>query len=213
LIDLHSHTLFSDGVLLPSELIRRAEVVGIRALALTDHVDSSNVDYVVSQTAQFCESMRGRVKIRAIPGAEITHVPVSLIPDLVQKCRALGAKIVVVHGETLSEPVQPGTNRVAIESGADIVAHPGLISEDDVRLAAEKGVCLELSGRRGHVYANGHVAALATRLGARLVVNSDAHAPGDLIPLEFAKKIIQASGIRDVEKVLQNSKDLIERVS
>ena len=31
--------------------------------------------------------------------------------------RELGAKIVVVHGETVAEPVEPGNNRAAIEAG------------------------------------------------------------------------------------------------
>ena len=47
MIDLHMHTLLSDGVLLPSELIQRAYSTGYRALALTDHVDMSNIDFVV----------------------------------------------------------------------------------------------------------------------------------------------------------------------
>jgi len=47
MIDLHTHTLFSDGVLLPAELARRAQVLGYQALAMTDHVDSSNLEFVL----------------------------------------------------------------------------------------------------------------------------------------------------------------------
>ena len=47
MIDLHTHSLFSDGELLPSELIRRAYITGYTALAITDHVDSSNIDFVI----------------------------------------------------------------------------------------------------------------------------------------------------------------------
>ncbi len=42
MIDLHTHSFFSDGELIPSELIRRAEAIGYKAIAITDHVDSSN---------------------------------------------------------------------------------------------------------------------------------------------------------------------------
>ena len=45
--------------------------------------------------------------------------------------RGLGARIIVVHGETIVEPVRPGTNRKALESDVDILAHPGLITEDE----------------------------------------------------------------------------------
>ncbi|OQX08479.1 MAG: hypothetical protein BWK76_23540 [Desulfobulbaceae bacterium A2] len=36
-IDLHTHSLFSDGALAPSELVSRAAAAGMSALALTDH--------------------------------------------------------------------------------------------------------------------------------------------------------------------------------
>ena len=37
LYDFHAHSFFSDGELLPMELIRRAVVKGYTALAITDH--------------------------------------------------------------------------------------------------------------------------------------------------------------------------------
>ena len=43
-IDLHMHTLCSDGELLPIELARRAKIMGHEAIAFTDHVDLSNLE-------------------------------------------------------------------------------------------------------------------------------------------------------------------------
>ena len=40
------HSLFSDGELLPSELARRALKLDHEAIAITDHVDWSNVDTI-----------------------------------------------------------------------------------------------------------------------------------------------------------------------
>lgn len=211
MIDLHTHSLLSDGALVPSELLRRAEVKGIKVLAITDHVDSSNIDHVVPMVAEFCKSLKNCRCIQAIPGAEITHAPLELIPELVRRCRDLGARIVLVHGETLVEPVFEGTNRAAIESGADILAHPGLITESDVQLAVEKGTYLELSGRKGHSLSNGHVAALALRFGAKLVANSDAHAPDDLMSLDFARRIVKGAGVGEVEKIFQNSREIVDK--
>ena len=45
-IDLHMHSIFSDGELLPSEIARRASVLNHEAIAITDHVDASNIDCV-----------------------------------------------------------------------------------------------------------------------------------------------------------------------
>ena len=49
IIDFHSHTVFSDGALLPSELARRADILGYKVLGITDHVDVSNFSIVVRQ--------------------------------------------------------------------------------------------------------------------------------------------------------------------
>ncbi len=213
MIDLHTHSFFSDGELIPSELIRRAEAIGYKAIALTDHVDSSNIDLVVPKIVSALKKLKGFISIEAIPGAEITHAPPQIIHELVKEARHLGAKIVVVHGETLVEPVSPGTNRAAIEATADILAHPGIISEEDLLLAKEKGVTLEITSRKGHALSNGYVAKEAMRFGVPLCINTDAHIPSDLITKEFAIRILLASGIEKnrIDSIFDNSKALVQK--
>jgi histidinol phosphatase-like PHP family hydrolase len=213
MIDLHTHSLFSDGELLPAELIQRASVIGYKAIAITDHVDQSNIDIVIPRIVKALKALKDFVSITVIPGAEITHVPPALIPSMVKEARQLGAKIVVVHGETIAEPVAAGTNRAAIEAGADIVSHPGIISTEDLLLAKEKGVALEITSRKGHSLSNGHVAKEAIKFGVHLIINTDAHSPADLITDETAKKILLAAGIDEnrIEYVFENSKALVEK--
>jgi histidinol phosphatase-like PHP family hydrolase len=207
MIDLHTHSFFSDGELIPSELIRRAEVIGYKAIAITDHVDSSNIDLVVPRIVSALKKLKGFISIEAIPGAEITHVPPQIIHELVKEARHLGAKIVVVHGQTIVEPVAPGTNRAAIE------AHPGIISEEDLLLAKEKGVVLEITSRKGHSLSNGYVAKEAMRFGVPLCINTDTHSPSDLITKETAISILLASGIEKnrIDSIFENSKTLVEK--
>lgn len=196
MIDLHTHSIFSDGELIPSELVRRAVVNGYSAIAITDHVDFSNIEFVldgIKKTAYLEEVW----DIQVLAGVEITHVPPQKISKLVNKARELGARIVLVHGETLTEPVIPGTNRAAIEAGVDILAHPGLISRDDAVLAAQLGVCLEISSRCGHNRANGHVARIAEEVGADMVIGSDSHSPDDLLTDEIAKKVALGAGLSE----------------
>jgi histidinol phosphatase-like PHP family hydrolase len=214
MIDLHTHTLFSDGELLPSELVRRAEFIGYQAVALTDHADSSNLDWIIPRIVQACRDLNAHWKVRAIPGIELTHLPPEIIGLMVEKARTLGARLVVVHGETMVEPVPPGTNRKALEAGADILAHPGLISEGEVLLAREKGVFLEISARKGHSLANGHVARLAQKCGASMVLNTDSHSPDDLIPLEKARWVALGAGLgeEDFTRMMQNSRRIVERL-
>jgi len=132
MIDLHTHSIFSDGVLIPSELVRRAEYVGLKGIGITDHGDLSNIDFIIPRIVGIAEELNKVLKIRVIPGIEITHVPPALFSDTAKKARSLGARIIIAHGETLAEPVAPGTNIAAIESDIDVLAHPGLITEEEV---------------------------------------------------------------------------------
>ena len=197
MIDLHTHSIFSDGVLIPSELARRAEDAGLKGLGITDHGDSSNIDFIIPRIISVAEELNRALSINVVPGIEITHVPPPLIEDTVKKARSLGAKIVILHGETIVEPVAKGTNYAALEADIDILAHPGFITEEEAIMAKEKDVLLEISARKGHCLTNGHVAALAKKTGAKLVINTDAHQPGDFIDDIMARKIVCGAGLTE----------------
>ncbi len=207
MIDLHTHSIFSDGVLIPSELARRAEHAGLKGIGITDHGDLSNIDFIIPRMVDIAQELNKVLPITVIPGIEITHVPPDLIVKTTQKARDLGAKIIIAHGETIAEPVAPGTNRAFLDADIDVLAHPGLITEDEVRIAKEKGIFLEISARKGHSLTNGHVARLAQKIGAQLVINTDAHAPQDLIDQNLAKQIVRGAGLteQDFEVMQQNA--------
>jgi histidinol phosphatase-like PHP family hydrolase len=214
MIDFHSHSIFSDGELIPSELVRRAEAKGYRALAITDHVDISNVDFVIPRIQAVCKELRPVLGIYPIAGAEITHVPPRLIASLSKRCRDLGAELIIVHGETPVEPVAPGTNTAALNAGIDILAHPGLLTMEQAETAAARNVYLELSCRAGHSLGNGLVAKLAVSAGARLLVNTDAHAPSDLRTRAEADRVAYCAGLGedDVVKTQKNAEELLGRL-
>ena len=214
MIDLHTHSFLSDGELLPSELVRRAKVKGYRIIGISDHVDITNIEHVVSSMLKLSNKMEFYEGITILPGVEITHVPKGLMKEMITMARRLGIFYVVVHGETIVEPVQEGTNREAIEGGADVLAHPGIITEADVALAKEKGVLLEISGRRGHSLGNGRVGMMAKQIGAPLVFNTDAHRPSDLVTEEEARKVIVGAGLTadDFYIMQQNALDFVKRV-
>ncbi|MGD0230693.1 MAG: histidinol phosphate phosphatase domain-containing protein [Syntrophorhabdales bacterium] len=195
MIDLHTHSILSDGELVPSELARRAQVRGYRIIGISDHADSSNMAQVIASLLKIRDRMEYYRTITIIPGVEITHVPKALIGELVTEARRLGAMYVVVHGETLSEPVEEGTNHEAILARADILAHPGLITEEDARLARERNVLLEITARKGHCLSNGHVARIAFETGAPLIYSTDSHGPSDLTSEEEARKIVLGAGL------------------
>jgi putative hydrolase len=210
MIDLHTHSLFSDGVLVPSELVRRAVMKGYEVIAITDHADASSLDFTIPRVSAACKELNRRWKITALPGIELTHIPPETFGELTARARSLGAAVVVAHGETLVEPVHPGTNRAAIEAKVDILAHPGLITREEADLAARNGVYLEISSRKGHSLSNGHVARIAAEAGVKLVIDTDTHEPGDLIADEFARAVLLGAGLSDsrIDETLRNSREL-----
>lgn len=213
MIDLHTHTLFSDGVLLPSELVYRAKFKGYKAIALTDHVDYSNYEFNIPKIVEVAKVLQENYDIKVLPGVEITYVPPKLIADIVEKCKKLGAKIIVVHGETVAETVPPETNHYALQAGIDILAHPGHITKEDVLLAKENDVCLEITTRKGHNVTNKEVATLAVQYGTKLVLNTDSHTPDDLMDLVKIEKTLFDAGLdlKYFETMQKNSHNIIDK--
>ncbi len=214
-IDLHVHSFLSDGVLLPSELLRRVVVKGYRAIAITDHADASNMEELVTGLVRFARQQEGDFPLTFIPGVELTHVAPRSIAPLAQRAKELGAGLVVVHGETVSEPVRSDTNRAAVECPTvDILAHPGFITLEEARLTVENDIYLEITSHRGHCLTNGHVANIARQAGARLVVNTDTHTPQDMIDQEMARRVAAGAGLNEAEveaATVTNPQALVQR--
>lgn len=214
MIDLHTHSILSDGELIPSELAGRAQKIGYEVIGITDHVDFSNYKEVVESILEFSKRFDKSYNILVIPGVEITYVPPPLIPEFVKEIRGLGIKLIVAHGETLAETVPEGTNLHALNADIDILAHPGLISRELVEIAKNRGICLEITSRKGHSLSNGNVAKLAMDVGANLVINTDSHGPNDFITKEKATKVGLGAGlnIQEVEKAFLNSENLVRKI-
>ena len=212
-IDLHMHTLFSDGELLSSELARRALKLKHKVIAMTDHVDWSNVE-AIPTIQDAIDDINENWDITAVLGAEVTHAPLESIDGIAKRAKELGAKIVVVHGETLNEPVLPGTNRAAVESKyVDILGHPGLITKEEAEIALKNDIYLEISARKGHCLGNGHVANIAREVGNKLLVDTDSHAPGDLITFEKSYEVALGAGLNHDEAmkaIVDNPHELLK---
>ncbi len=205
--EFHTHTTLSDGDLLPSELARRAAAKGLSFLAITDHVGWENYELIVSSVLRLVE--RGGYGIELLCGVEITHVPPEQIAELSRCIKALGNVLVVVHGESPVEPVAIGTNRAAVEcaGSVDILAHPGFITLEEARIAAKNGIMLEITSRGGHNMTNGHVLKTALEAGSKLLVNSDAHEPADLLDAIRAERVLRGAGAGEslIQTVLRDN--------
>lgn len=217
LYDFHTHTFLSDGELSPIELIRRAFVKGYSAIGITDHIGVGSLRRVITELKDDCTLAQAHWNILAIPGVELTHLPAQAIAETAYKAKDLGAKLVIVHGETTTEPVEKGTNLAALQSPhVDILAHPGLITEEEALLAVQNGIFLELTSRQGHSLSNNHVAMIAIQTGAPLLMNSDAHTDADLLTPCLINSTVSDTGLTEQQLhqlLVKNPLLLIQKIN
>ncbi|MDD5561240.1 MAG: histidinol phosphate phosphatase domain-containing protein [Candidatus Omnitrophica bacterium] len=211
--NLHAHTFLSDGDLLPSEVAVRYQDKGYKAIAITDHADYSNIKQAAKAIVEFCRRWPKNSQIRVLPGIELTHLPPEQFKPLARLARKEGIKIIIAHGETPLEPVAKDTNHLALMADIDILAHPGLISDEDAKLAKQRGVFLEVTSRRGHNQANAHVIKQARKYGAKLILNNDSHTPEDIISPEALVKAGMDSGLSqdEIDEIYENVKKLLTK--
>jgi len=212
--NLHSHSLHSDGELLPSEIARRYEAKGYRVIAITDHADYSNIECVVKCVMEFVRHWQSPI-LKVLSGVELTHLPLNQFDPLAKYCRKEGIQVVIAHGETLMEPVLEGTNRAALEAGVDILAHPGRINDGDMRLAKDKDIFVELTSRKGHRETNDHVAALALNTGTKIILNHDSHSCEDIISLQDLMQVALDAGLTQgqIDKIYKDTEAFITKVT
>lgn len=66
MIELHTHTTYSDGILTPQQLVDRAAIAGVQALAITDHDTLHGWDEAIAAAKQY--------KMEIVPGVELSTV-------------------------------------------------------------------------------------------------------------------------------------------
>jgi putative hydrolase len=201
LIDLHSHSILSDGTLSIEEMVAAAERHGYEAYAVTDHAFGNDPHYldVVSEVRRQIDALRPETPMSLFAGVELTDFAPESIAGAAEAVRRVGAQVVVVHGECPTLDVPPGTNAAAVRcEEVDVLAHPGLISERDADEATVRGIYLELSARQGHCWSNGHVYQTARKSGAFLVVDSDAHEESGLLSVPQVRALIRGAGTSEL---------------
>lgn len=211
--NLHAHTFLSDGDLLPSEVAVRYQFKGYSTIAITDHADYSNIKQITKSIMEFCKRWPKDSSIKVLPGIELTHLPLEQFKPLAALARKEGIKIIVAHGETPVEPVVKNTNHFALMADIDILAHPGLISDEDTQLAKERGIFLEITSRKGHCQANAHVIKQARKFNAKLILNNDSHTPEDIIsPAELMQAGLD-SGLtqNEINKIYEDIKTFLTK--
>jgi len=212
IFDFHTHTFLSDGENSPIELIRIANAKGYSIIGITDHVGYSNIDYIIEAVKRDCRLAEKYWNIRAIAGVELTNVPAKSIDEIAKYAKENGAELVVVHGESIVEQVESKTDYYAVNSDyVDILAHPGLITPEEAKLAVSKGIFLELTSRTGHCLTNGYVVKIGREQNAKFLINSDSHSHRNLYSNDEQFKVAKGAGLveEEVKEIFKKNINLL----
>jgi predicted metal-dependent phosphoesterase TrpH len=79
MLDLHSHTTFSDGTLTPAELVAAAIQAGVKALAITDHDTLAGWDEALAAAGDALEVVPG-VELSTVENGRSLHI-LGFYPD------------------------------------------------------------------------------------------------------------------------------------
>ena len=214
--DFHTHTFLSDGCSSPIELIRFAYAYGYKCIGITDHGSYSNLKHVIGSVKKDCELAEKYWDIIAIPGVELTNIPAASVDEMARSAKELGVRMVAVHGESIVEEVEEGTNLAALKSEyVDMLAHPGSMTSEEAKLAVKNDIYIEITKRVGHSLTNGRVVVVGREAGVRFLINSDSHSYQDLYRGDFQKEVALGSGLsnEEYERIIDyNQKEFLKKI-
>jgi DNA polymerase (family 10) len=203
--DVHLHPTATDGTATIEEMAEAAAARGLGYVAITDHsralamargLDEEGLRRHAAAVRAADRGLGGRIRI--FTGVEVDILRDGAL-DLARDCLAeVDVVIGSVHSHFQLPPAEMTARLVrAIESGSiDVLGHPTgriLLRRDpypyDVERvlasAASHGVALESSATPDRLDLSAEHCRLAKRLGVKLVVSTDAHAPSHLDFMRF----------------------------
>ncbi|MEW5693825.1 MAG: PHP domain-containing protein, partial [Candidatus Hydrogenedentota bacterium] len=106
-----------------------------------------------------------------------------------------------------------GTNKEAIIAGADILAHPGHITLEEIKMTIDNNVYLEITARKGHSLFNGYLYKYFQKYNFPVICSSDAHSADDLLTEEMYRKVLIGAGFDKSECniIEKNARGLLRR--
>ncbi|THF63423.1 3',5'-nucleoside bisphosphate phosphatase [Pseudothauera rhizosphaerae] len=157
--DLHCHSTVSDGLLSPTEVVRRAHANGVDLLALTDHDEVGGVEEARAAAAELGLAFVAGVEISVsfagetihIVGLGIDHTHPLLVAGLAQVRDGRDARAVRI-GEELARIGIRG----ALEGARGFAANPALVSRAHfARFLVTSGVMPDVKTVFDHYLARG----------------------------------------------------------
>ena len=198
--DLHTHTDWSDGGFSIEAMVSAAEACGYDYYAITDHGEGPGVfgdialdDEALTAQAEAIADVAEDASIEVLHGVEANiGADGSIVPEdavladldivVASPHAALDAGPEAATERLVSAVEHPMVDILGHPTGRLINSRPGLAPNMEVvaEAAAREGVAIEVNANPARLDADGTAVRAAVDAGATIVVNTDAHAPGEL---------------------------------
>jgi histidinol phosphatase-like PHP family hydrolase len=143
--DYQMHTSFTDGKNSVDEMAERAAAIGLREIAITEHV-REKLDYDYQKLAAEIDQAAEKYKIKIWKGVEAKILPNGKL-DMPE---SLGLKIDLILGSVHSWPKEitiETAYRQLTASACQIIAHPNYLSDDLIKEAINFDKPIEINYR------------------------------------------------------------------
>ena len=222
--DFHTHTMYSDGVMVASAIVEVAEARNLAAVAITDHgpelsvgISPSKIEAMISDV----EIARKDAGIPVLCGIEANVIDPSGAIDINEQL--LGRFDILVVGvhrlswairdrAELARAYLTSITNAMERQRVDVVAHPfrfhgdlaGYLSPDDidvfVELAAERGVAIELNSR--YRAPDENLLRACLRKGVKISIGTDAHTTAEVGSIDWPMSQLRKVGASREDLVL-----------
>ncbi len=212
--DLHSHTDWSDGRTGVLEMARAAQARGYRYLGITDHspritvVNGLGPERLAAQRRLIDDANRELDGITILQGVEVDINEDGSLDEPDEALAALDLVIASPHVKLKMErsAMTERMLRAVEHPHVDVIGHPTgrrpgsrpgaeYDFEAVFRRAAELGVVLEIDCDPARMDLSPELTQLAASVGCRFSLDSDAHAPDQLLYVDLAVWIARRAGV------------------
>jgi DNA polymerase (family 10) len=206
--DLHMHTTATDGRADAETMALAARAAGLQYIAITDHSRALAMANGLDETGALEHARRVRALTERLAGITVlAGIECDIRPDgtmdLADECLAqLDIVIASVHS-AFNQDASQMTDRILRAMACpwvDVLGHPTgrlILKRDGYPLdiervlgaAADAGVALEINSQVDRLDLDDVHARLAKERGVKLIIDSDAHAPGGLSVLRWGAAV------------------------